>query len=83
MKDFNEGTKAIKDAYKKYGDNIEKYKNAELKKFLNKEFKNSPEYKSARQLYDKQMSNDLWFGKDFTIIDYAHESAVDRYSKNV
>lgn len=76
IKDFDSGTKMIKNGYNRYSKTIEKYKNAKVKAFEDEAYKGSSQYKEAVLAYTNQILSDLTYGRDMTVLLYAANSSL-------
>lgn len=75
LKDFDEGTKAVKAGYDRYSKTLKDYGNAKISTIGNKEAKKSDAYKAATKAYRKQVGSDLMYGKAVTKLGYAGDAA--------
>ena len=72
LKDFDDYTKSVNAASKKYNRIINDYKNAKLKSITDKDYTSTPEYKRIKRDYMNQRITDIYYGSQgYTKIFYA------------
>lgn len=75
IKDFDVGTRMVKDGQDHYNRVISSYRDAKLSALDNKAFKKSPEYKQAVKDYTHQALIDSMYGQSYTKLLYASDAA--------
>lgn len=75
IKDFDVGTRMVKDGQAHYNRVLNSYRDAKLSALDDKAFKKSPEYKQAVKDYTRQALVDSMYGQSYTKLLYASDAA--------
>lgn len=81
LKDFDDGTKYVRQGYEKYADILNKYKDAKVKSFVNADYRNTDSYKKIMSDYTNQLTSNMIYGKSGTILIYSSSAGRDDYKK--
>lgn len=84
LKDFDDGTKYLKQGQKRYDAIIKNYRDAKISEIKNSGYNKSPEYRRAVAAYTNQVISDMLYAQSGTKLTYAGESARNdtSYDKN-
>lgn len=80
-KDFDVGTKAVKQGYDRYISTVSNYKNMKASSIMNPSSKKTQDYIDAGKAYRKQANSNAWYGKSGTVLLYSGEAADRLLSK--